>query len=404
MDGEDLVEDEVVLVSIIDKNDGKRTVLHVSKNSSINDILVMSEAQDSRVILSGIVLQQSSLLSDLFPLESYEFILFPPESRGHVLSTYLNSLVFGKPETHPKLPEVNFAVCRECVQSSQSPTPVFSTVSCSICHEFIISSKPRCSCEVTSPTKNSFCSKHQRDQVIIPQLRIPQSFILQGGGSSNLCCVCFDEIFLEPVVVFQKNERPCHVTCLSCYQRYSEISIKERKTPALSFTSSGVIISCPTCDAVHVKTWQPQILRLFGETLYDLYGVMSTDFFLSKQENRIFCPKQTCGCVFLVETIEGGIITCPVCIYQFCVYCKEIAHEGDCPSIPKNDVNSKYYIKNMKKCPDCKTPAEKISGCNHMTCQAPFCDTEWCWVCCRRWSLDCQLNHWGLQDPGTEIH
>lgn len=42
MDGEDLVEDEVVLVSIIDKNDGKCTVLHVSKNSSINDILVMS--------------------------------------------------------------------------------------------------------------------------------------------------------------------------------------------------------------------------------------------------------------------------------------------------------------------------------------------------------------------------
>jgi hypothetical protein len=138
------------------------------------------------------------------------------------------------------------------------------------------------------------------------------------------------------------------VSCLSCYQRYTEISIKERKTPALSFTSCGVMISCPTCDAVPVKTWQPQILRLFGENLYDLYGVMSTEFFLSKQENRLFCPKQTCGCVFLVETIEGGIITCPVCIYQFCVYCKEGAHEGDCPSIPTKDINSKYFIENMK--------------------------------------------------------
>lgn len=116
---------------------------------------------------------------------------------------YLNSLVFGKPETQPDFPEVSFAVCRECVQSSQSPTPVYPKVSCSICHEYIISSKPRCSCEVPCPTKNSFCSKHQRDQVIIPQLRFPQSFKLQGGGSSNLCCVCFDEIFLEPVVVFQ---------------------------------------------------------------------------------------------------------------------------------------------------------------------------------------------------------
>ena len=65
-------------------------------------------------------------------------------------------------------------------------------------------------------------------------------------------------------------------------------------------------------------------------------------------------------------------------------------------------IDSSRFI--FQKCPDCKTPAEKISGCNHMTCQAPFCVTEWCWVCCRRWSLDCQLNHWGLQDPGTEIN
>ena len=98
---------------------------------------------------------------------------------------------------------MNFSVCRECVQSTQSPTPVYPKVSCSTCHEYVISSKPRCSCEFPCPTKNSFCSKHQRDQVIIPQLRLPRSFKLQGGGSSNLCCVCFDEIFHEPVVAFQ---------------------------------------------------------------------------------------------------------------------------------------------------------------------------------------------------------
>ncbi|KAH0497125.1 hypothetical protein TgHK011_004456 [Trichoderma gracile] len=33
----------------------------------------------------------------------------------------------------------------------------------------------------------------------------------------------------------------------------------------------------------------------------------------------------------------------------------------------------------IKDCPKCKTPLEKISGCNHMTCIA--CKTHICWVC-----------------------
>ena len=107
------------------------------------------------------------------------------------------------------------------------------------------------------------------------------------------------------------------------------------------------MLTCPACNSVPDKFWKPQILRLFGDEIYDLYGTMSTEFFLAKQENRLFCPKQSCGSVFLVETKEGGIITCPVCYYQFCANCNEEAHQGECSNAPGND-NSKSLIAKMK--------------------------------------------------------
>ena len=107
------------------------------------------------------------------------------------------------------------------------------------------------------------------------------------------------------------------------------------------------MLTCPACHSVPDKTWKPQILRLFGDEIYDLYGTMSTEFFLSKQENRLFCPKQSCGSVFLVETKEGGIITCPVCYYQFCANCNEEAHQGECSNAPNNDY-SMLLIARMK--------------------------------------------------------
>ncbi|KAJ7739825.1 hypothetical protein B0H16DRAFT_60005 [Mycena metata] len=34
-----------------------------------------------------------------------------------------------------------------------------------------------------------------------------------------------------------------------------------------------------------------------------------------------------------------------------------------------------------KHCPGCKTPFQKSSGCNHMTCMSPGCNTHFCYVC-----------------------
>ena len=94
---------ERVLCSLLRKENGKRIDLEIERDSSVKDILDLcrkstfsigfsssihfSEAPDSRLILSGIELPPATLLSELFSLDHFEFILFPPESRGHILST-----------------------------------------------------------------------------------------------------------------------------------------------------------------------------------------------------------------------------------------------------------------------------------------------------------------------------
>ncbi|KAG9307464.1 hypothetical protein G9A89_017294 [Geosiphon pyriformis] len=39
---------------------------------------------------------------------------------------------------------------------------------------------------------------------------------------------------------------------------------------------------------------------------------------------------------------------------------------------------------NTKACPRCKSKIEKNGGCNHMTCKAPGCGYEFCWICLAR--------------------
>jgi hypothetical protein len=37
--------------------------------------------------------------------------------------------------------------------------------------------------------------------------------------------------------------------------------------------------------------------------------------------------------------------------------------------------------KRMKKCPGCGVMTEKTSGCDHITCSVPGCNTHWCFYC-----------------------
>ena len=51
----------------------------------------------------------------------------------------------------------------------------------------------------------------------------------------------------------------------------------------------------------------------------------------------------------------------------------------------KSDGDNLQWIKaHAKPCPHCGRYAEKVSGCNFMTC-AGGCGKNFCWICLRKW-------------------
>ena len=50
-------------------------------------------------------------------------------------------------------------------------------------------------------------------------------------------------------------------------------------------------------------------------------------------------------------------------------------------------------LANVKACPGCGTPTEKIRGCNHITCTVPDCGTHWCYLCGGKFDADTIYPH-----------
>ncbi|KAI6660419.1 E3 ubiquitin-protein ligase [Oopsacas minuta] len=81
---------------------------------------------------------------------------------------------------------------------------------------------------------------------------------------------------------------------------------------------------------------------------------------------------------------------CDNCDKVFCFYCQAPWHEGvSCKGFQKGDGLFKDWMKkrsgnqaNAHKCPKCKVPIQRISGCPNMTCSR--CHTHWCYDCGNR--------------------
>ena len=77
------------------------------------------------------------------------------------------------------------------------------------------------------------------------------------------------------------------------------------------------------------------------------------------------------------------------CGNEFCFFCQQTSHKPlDCELSKKwheknesESENVNWIMAFSKPCPVCKTPIEKNSGCNHITCVNCKPYTHFCWVC-----------------------
>lgn len=97
------------------------------------------------------------------------------------------------------------------------------------------------------------------------------------------------------------------------------------------------------------------------------------------------CYNTNCRSLIVFERsgdCSNPIIHCPECHFPYCTECGDQFHGAlNCKTyVEALDIMQNKVRKNgFRYCPTCKTPIERISGCNHMHCTQ--CSQEWCYDC-----------------------
>jgi hypothetical protein len=168
-------------------------------------------------------------------------------------------------------------------------------------------------------------------------------------------------------------------------------------------------VPCPICISESTKQTPTYISRELAEGVnlpaqdLDIW----TNAEMSLISLSVQCP--TCRQVVSVDLEDYRtvkIIKCPIatCCTSWCTRCTRATTWGNkhsCaiadakarmirlatrPSRTKADdgvVDFEKLLKAQKwqRCPGCRAPIDKISGCNHMTCRTPGCNIHFCYRC-----------------------
>ncbi|TFY82539.1 hypothetical protein EWM64_g1474 [Hericium alpestre] len=172
---------------------------------------------------------------------------------------------------------------------------------------------------------------------------------------------------------------PCgHEFCRGCVRDYVKAKIEEHRFPVL----------CPICVVGKGKT-EPGVVtgtlvleigiteeqhKVWTEMEMSAFSVM---IHCRKCKNSMFVDKQ--------DLEDTNTLVCPLrpCRYIWCKNCQQEITIGG----PKHSCDGSSELDHLmrergwKYCPSCRTPIQKASGCNHMTCMSPGCNTHFCYIC-----------------------
>ncbi|KAE9554569.1 hypothetical protein FO519_002208 [Halicephalobus sp. NKZ332] len=178
-----------------------------------------------------------------------------------------------------------------------------------------------------------------------------------------------------------------HASCLDCFISYLDNSLQEwtffRKP-------IGFTVGCPMFDC---NTFVEDIhhFHLLGLEKYRKYQRLAAEKFLNILDERQYCPFPNCGAAFTVELFENEtMVCCPECSNLYCTYCRS-TDKCRCKD-PVNDGSVETIKAISKPCPVCKVPTERDGGCAHISCTQ--CRTDWCFICSKEWTTECQWDHW----------
>ncbi|XP_043925839.1 E3 ubiquitin-protein ligase RNF14-like [Protopterus annectens] len=155
-----------------------------------------------------------------------------------------------------------------------------------------------------------------------------------------------------------------------------------------------------------------QVKQLVGEEAFSRYDRLLLQNGLSLMTDIVYCPRLSCQTAVLKEP-ESEMGVCTSCLFVFCSKCN-LTYHGVAPCRPEVEEqdsqvsenespdddeeqnykliytlsrrrqaqwyqNEKWVTENAKRCPNCRSPAQKDGGCNIMTCSR--CGSFFCWMC-----------------------
>ncbi|KAJ6488102.1 hypothetical protein DFH09DRAFT_1252788 [Mycena vulgaris] len=172
--------------------------------------------------------------------------------------------------------------------------------------------------------------------------------------------------------------------CGVCFERYPE----DYGYVISKLTEKLYPIFCPMCVTDNARV-EPGVIT---DDLVQMLGLSDQEYQILQELQiaslsiLLHCRKCTQS-VFVdrAEYEAAPILVCPLprCNYAWCKACQQaIVMDG-----PKHSCDGSSELEHLMKsrgwkhCPGCKTPFQKSSGCNHMTCMSPGCNTHFCYVC-----------------------
>lgn len=186
------------------------------------------------------------------------------------------------------------------------------------------------------------------------------------------CAVCWNEAE-NPV------KTGCHhVYCLDCF---------ENLCMSATTQSTASKICCVRESGTCGKALSlPELQEHLSSTAFEELLEQSFSSYIRLNPQLLkYCPSVDCGYVYRISDTPK-MRTCPNCLVAVCTACQAQHGSMTCADYKDLSTGGLEAFERLKKergikdCPKCKTPLEKIDGCDHMICR---CGAHICWVCLR---------------------
>ncbi|KAF8967727.1 hypothetical protein BDZ97DRAFT_1656009 [Flammula alnicola] len=188
------------------------------------------------------------------------------------------------------------------------------------------------------------------------------------------CAICLEELQIDHIAQFASCK---HSFCRDCLRTHVISTLNQRRYPIL----------CPACSAGNAH--EPSSV---DDYMFQVLGLTDSDFEILQElqlaAHSVVLHCRKCKETMFVDRSEyqaNSVIVCPLpaCSHVWCKNCQQDVIIGGPQHSCDGSSELEHLMKNRgwRHCPGCQTPIQKVSGCNHMQCLSPGCNTQVFFLC-----------------------